>query len=220
MGFSVNAGNYAPQTATESCVNMSDQGQPPPPPAHSGGGDHKAAKAEAKAAAAHAKAMRPWYKKKRYIGGIVILVLVIAVSTGGGGSDDDEPVASGGDKALDSGDEASDSGDDASSGVATKSGNTDNPPQADVEVTDCMTEEFIGPKAVFNVTNNSSGRSNYIIEVSFESEDGSTQYGTGTAFLNNLEPGQSKTEEAVAFEEIPDGASFNCRLVEVDRFAS
>lgn len=180
---------------------MSDQEQPT--------GDHRSAKAGAKAAKAHAKAMRPWYKKKRFILGGLILVVIIAAVAGAGGGDDADTVASGDDSENDSG-----------SDVDSMSGNTDNPPQNDVEVSECGVEEFTGPEATLNVTNNSSGRSNYIIEVSFESEDGSQQYGTGTAILNNLEPGQSRTETAAAFEEVPEGASFTCRLVEVDRFAS
>lgn len=182
---------------------MSDQETPPP-------GDHRSAKASAKAAKAHSKAMRPWYKKKRFILSGIILVVIIAAVAGSGGGDDTDTAT-----ATDGGSENDDSSD-----VDSMSGNSENPPQNDVEVSACGVEEFSGPEATLNVTNNSSGRSNYIIEVSFESEDGAQQYGTGTAILNNLEPGQSKTETASAFEEVPEGASFTCRLVEVDRFAS
>ncbi|MFP3901802.1 MAG: FxLYD domain-containing protein [Acidimicrobiia bacterium] len=68
------------------------------------------------------------------------------------------------------------------------------------------------------VTNNSSERSNYTIEVTFEAPDGS-QLGTGAALVGALEPGQSTTTRAQSATEPPPDGQFDCRVVEVDRFS-
>src|SRR4051794_30352369 len=47
------------------------------------------------------------------------------------------------------------------------------------------------------VTNNSSGRSDYFIDVVIESADGATQLDTSSAFVQALEAGQSTTAEAM-----------------------
>lgn len=68
------------------------------------------------------------------------------------------------------------------------------------------------------VTNNSSERSNYSIEVTFEGADGS-QLDTGLAPVESLEPGQSTTARAQTLTEPPPDGQFDCRVVEVDRFS-
>ena len=180
---------------------------PPPPPA-----DRRTAKAAAKAEKARAKALRPWYAKKRFIVPLALVALVVVVGALGSGSDDNTTTAAGGNGTVNTVDRAA--------GVDTNSNNTDNPPQNDVAITGCTTAEFTGPEAAIEITNHSSKRSNYMVEISFESQDGANQYGTGTAFVNNLEPGQSKAETATAFEDIADGTAFTCRVVNVDRFAA
>lgn len=173
-----------------------------PPPA--GAGTAKEAKAEAKAAAARAKALRPWYKKKRFIlgGGLALLVLIAALGSGSASDDDEAAPSSESDR------------------PETVSGNSENPPPDDVELESCGTSSFGSMEANLVVTNNSSGRSSYFINVSFESEDGSTQFDTGFAAVDNLEPGQSTTVEATSLSIDDAPAAFTCRITEVDRFSS
>lgn len=69
------------------------------------------------------------------------------------------------------------------------------------------------------VTNNSEKRSNYAIDVVAESADGSVQYETGFAYVENLEPGQSALETVVFFKPIADPGA-NYRVVTVSRTAA
>ena len=55
------------------------------------------------------------------------------------------------------------------------------------------------------VTNNSSGRSDYWIELVIESADGATQLDTASAFVEDLEAGQSTTAEAMVTDADPSG---------------
>lgn len=186
---------------------MSDQAPPPPPPP----GDRRSAKADTKAAKAREKAMRPWFKKKRFMLPLVLLVLiVVGVGLSGGGEDDgDTDVAS------------DDSGEsEGNSNVESNSGNQDNPPPDDVTSIDCITDETGGwMKADVHVTNHSSGRSDYFIEVVFENSDGTQQLESSSAFVQGLEPDQSTTAEAVTLTE-PPAEGFSCRVTEVDRLAA
>ena len=69
------------------------------------------------------------------------------------------------------------------------------------------------------VTNNSSKRSNYIVEVSIESADGKTQIDTTTVVVNNLEPGQSTDAKTPATtKDVPADATVT--LKSVTRLAS
>jgi hypothetical protein len=72
--------------------------------------------------------------------------------------------------------------------------------------------------ATMDVTNQSSERSNYFIEVSFEAPDGS-QLATGNAVVNALEPDQSTTTEALSATEGPTGGEFTCRVTDVERIS-
>lgn len=54
--------------------------------------------------------------------------------------------------------------------------------------------------------NNSEKRSNYMVSVSAESADGKTQYDSSPAFINNVEPGQTATGDALFTKEFPSGA--------------
>lgn len=88
---------------------------------------------------------------------------------------------------------------------------------ADVQITSCTTDPTISaPTAKLTVTNSSSKPSDYYITVAFESKDGATQYDTGNAFVQNLGPGQSSTQDAPSLkQDIPAG--FTCKLVSADR---
>ena len=70
------------------------------------------------------------------------------------------------------------------------------------------------------MTNNSSGRSDYLIDLVIESADGATQLDTTTAFVQGLEPGQSATAEAMVtdVESLPADAVI--RVTSVQRTAS
>lgn len=94
-------------------------------------------------------------------------------------------------------------------------------PAADVAITACADSEngFLGPEATLTITNNSSKTSNYIITIAFESPDGATQIDTGSAFVNNLGPGQSTTKTASSLQT-DRGQEFVCRVADVSRFAA
>lgn len=66
------------------------------------------------------------------------------------------------------------------------------------------------------VTNHSSKRSDYFIDVSLESADGKTQYDTGSAFARRVEPGQSAREEVLMtkVKELPSGARPSLKSVQ------
>lgn len=160
--------------------------------------DARTARAEAKASKARAKSLRPWYKKKRVLIPLAILVLVVLIATLGGGASEDDGGGSG-------------------SQVQSLSGNKDNPPAADAEVTDCHVDSSVGSvEAVIEITNNSSKRSDYTIEVAFEDGSG-TLVGNGYASASNVEPDQKARDVAVDFAE---GDGITCKITDVNRFAS
>jgi hypothetical protein len=71
------------------------------------------------------------------------------------------------------------------------------------------------------VTNNSSGRSDYFIELAIESADGATQYETTFATLSSVEPGQSASAEGmVAWGSAGAPADATVRTTTVQRTAS
>ncbi len=158
------------------------------------------AKAQAKAAKAYAKASRPFYKKKRYYLLALIVVIIIAAFAGGSSNKNKTNAASNG-------------------GTKTLSNNGTHPPQADVEITGCSADTLNQLQATVKVTNHSSGRSNYIIELAFESKDGKTQLDTTTVLVNNLDSGQVTTQKGVTLTDAPKGA-YTCKVTDVNRFAS
>ncbi len=133
-----------------------------------------------------------------WIGGAAVLVIVIAIiaAIAGGGGDDDEQ-------------------------GATKEGDADKTQVEEVAITECGPPDVIGAVYVKGTAENtSSKRSDYLIEVAVETSDG-TQIGTGTAFAENVEPGQRAIWEALTdtpSEEWVEGAK--CRVVDVERNAS
>jgi len=138
---------------------------------------------------------------------LLILIGLIVASSGGGDEGESDTAAS-----------ESDSGD--NSGIETNSGNSENPPQADVTGVDCVVQEGVNwMKADVRITNNSSGRSDYFIEVAFEGADGSLLT-SSNAIVQGLEPGQNTTAEAITADEPPADGAFECRVTEVDRTAA
>lgn len=89
----------------------------------------------------------------------------------------------------------------------------------DVKLSKCSIDpDLKWPQATLTVTNNSEKPSDYLIEVTFESKDGSTQFGTGNAFIQNLKPGQKKTEKVSGLEDAE--GKIKCTVSSVDRTES
>jgi hypothetical protein len=152
----------------------------------------KEARAEAKAAKAHAKALRPWYRKKRYWT-LAILALVIGVAVAGGSSK---------------------SSNTPSSSVSSGLGASDA--AADVTSIQVGAPDALGLRSVtLAVTNHSSERSDYAIELSIESPDGKTQYDTSFATVRNLEAGQTSAPTAFPItKKVPDDAVAKLKTVQ------
>lgn len=151
-----------------------------------------------------AKASRPWYAMKRtWIGGAFALLLLIGIigAAVGGGSNSNGSTST-----------------KQNGGVSTLSNNDSHPPQADAELTVCAPAQFLNyPQATVKVTNHSTGRSDYMVEVKFI-DPTNTVVGTGTAIMNNVDPGQSAIDTAGAVSS--NAAHFTCQISSVDRFAS
>ena len=184
--------------------------------------DRATARADAKAAKARSKAMRPWYKKKRFVLPLALLAVIVAVSLTAPGAEE-EPGVVAGDPDAPTTEPAADAppttAPEESDGPRTVSGNTENPPEADVAITECTTDELGYMQALGTVTNNSSKASNYSVEIAFETPDGSTQLASTATFVSGLEPGQNAPLEAFSFEEAPADGQFACRITGVTRFA-
>jgi hypothetical protein len=88
---------------------------------------------------------------------------------------------------------------------------------ADVELTDCVPTGAGHMASTVTITNHSSKRSNYVVDVVFETADGSRQLAARSLFVNDLEPGQATRQEAGTLTPAP--ASFDCRVSQVQRFS-
>jgi hypothetical protein len=114
-------------------------------------------------------------------------------------------------------DDTSSASDPTSNEVETDSGNDDNPPPADLNPDlMCRIETGTGPTASGTLTNHSSGLSGYMISVSFL-DAGGTRVADGTAFVNNVQAGQTTTWSAPSFAFDADFAT--CEVVSVERLA-
>ena len=71
------------------------------------------------------------------------------------------------------------------------------------------------------ITNHSSKRSDYMITVALESADGHTQYDTADVYAQNLEPGQTTSQDGI-FVHAPSNPPATAKLVlkSVERTAS
>jgi hypothetical protein len=181
--------------------------------------EHKTAKADVKAAKAHAKALRPWFKKKRWWLAIAI-VAIIGMAAAGSGSSSDKTLDASAAKATATTAAPSPAAPAGatSSDVRTVSGNKTNPPEADVTIKSCSTDDAGFMTAQLDIVNHSSKASNYMVEVAFEGNGGATQLGTGNAFVSGLEPNQTTAQEAKSLTDAT--GAFTCRVTSVDRFAA
>lgn len=101
--------------------------------------------------------------------------------------------------------------DGVSQGVGSKDASGD---VTGVELVQAGDEFFSYTEVKVSVTNNSEKRSNYMIEVSVESPDGSTRHESTSVYVENLEPGQSTTETATLMENPPEGSVAKVKTVE------
>lgn len=177
--------------------------------------DYRDAKAEAKATKARAKAMRPWFKKKRIMIPLVFVLFVVIAAAASGGSDNSTNL-----NASDNSPETSEAAAAAPTTPGVRQGLGTKDASADVELISCARDQYLGRKANIKVTNHSSKPSNYIIEVVFESADGKEQLGTGSTFVNGLEPGQSKQDDVIAFDSTDSSTPGKCRVSSVQRNAA
>ena len=108
--------------------------------------------------------------------------------------------------------------DDAVDDFADDVNGTDAGELDDVEDIVCDTDAVGDLHATVTVVNDSSERSNYIITVAFEDDDG-VQLDTGTAFINAVEPDQEASGDAVTFTDPPANGDFDCRVASLERFS-
>jgi hypothetical protein len=87
----------------------------------------------------------------------------------------------------------------------------------DVTVTACAPDLSGDLHATLRVANNSAERSNYIIEVVFESTSGGTVYDTESVVADSVASGQTTTVEVATFTA-GSGEPVRCRVADVIRF--
>jgi len=108
----------------------------------------------------------------------------------------------------------------AASSVDTAIKESDKADAAEVEdVTDpkIIQDRYLD-EAEVTVTNSSSKTSDYSIEVSAENASGSKQYATTFMYIENVKPGQTRTDSTMLDEQVPDDAVIT--VVDVDRSES
>jgi len=88
---------------------------------------------------------------------------------------------------------------------------------ADVELIDCSTSGLGHMTADVRITNRSSKRSNYVVDVAFESPDGTRQLATEPVFVNDLGSGQ--VSEQTANSLTGSSGDFECDISQVQRFS-
>lgn len=120
--------------------------------------------------------------------------------------------------------------DDEDTATDTTTAEEAEPPQSegeadeldDATITECSVDASTDwMLARVEVTNNSSERSDYLMDVVFESPGGGEQLATAPVVVDNLEPDQTTTAEALSATESPGGeGSFECRITELDRMSA
>ena len=138
------------------------------------------------------------HKLRNTLLGIVGLIVAIVVATHAGGESKHSGSTNSG---------SSNSG--VSRGLAAQDATGDvklGPPQA---------PDVLGIRyETVTVVNHSSKRSDYVIDVAVQSADGKTQYDTGTALINNVDPGQTASDKVMFTNHIPAGAKIVLKTVE------
>lgn len=145
---------------------------------------------------------------------IVFVALIAVVASAASGSESESGDSKGSDTTA-AATGGSTSTPDSSAKSAGDAGEVD-----DVKINSCGKDDTIGyAQANITVTNDSSKASDYMIEITFTSKDGKTQVGTGNSFIQNLAPGQTKTEDVSALEEAGD-LELVCTVSSVSRTES
>ena len=156
-----------------------------------------------------AVAPMPPAKKKRGclpilgIAAAVIIVLIVIAAVAGSKSSSSKPSSSPGTTGV-------------SKGI-TAGGSTD--PTHEVKITKCIKDPILGDLDIKGTaTNDTSKRSDFIIEFAITDSTGKTQLGTTTALANNVEPGQTALFDAPSTVTFQAGAI--CKVSTVNRTAS
>ncbi|MFD2029054.1 DUF4190 domain-containing protein [Promicromonospora aerolata] len=84
----------------------------------------------------------------------------------------------------------------------------------DVELGSTVRDQLGWVSLPVTVTNSSGRTVTYMVDVVAESADGSTSYGTGTVFAEDLEPGEKKEVMADFFDDVPEDAVFRVEKAE------
>jgi hypothetical protein len=136
------------------------------------------------------------------IAAFVVLIAIISAASGGSkdsksGSNSTAKPASG-----------------ASAGISKGLGSSDA--SADVTLGKPDASNGFSIDVPINVTNHSSKRSDYFVDISLVSADGKTQYDTALAAIQNLDPGQKSTDKAsfLKLTTMPAGAKVIIKSVQ------
>lgn len=87
----------------------------------------------------------------------------------------------------------------------------------DVELVGCEPTDLGYLGSEVRVTNLSSERSNYFVEVAFSTPDGTEQLDTATATVHALKPDQAATETANSYQVEADGG-YECEVIDITRY--
>jgi hypothetical protein len=86
----------------------------------------------------------------------------------------------------------------------------------DVKLTKCALDTGTGwPRATLEVTNHGTDRASYVVTIAFQSNDGTTQYSSAPASVQDLAPGQNATAVAEGLMAPPH--TFTCAVASVNR---
>ena len=136
------------------------------------------------------------------VGGIVGIIIVITTAAGGGTTNTPSTPTT-----------------NQSSGVSQGIGSQNA--SGDVKLGSYTTDAAQFGHVAVTITNHSSKRSDYLITVAVESADGHTQYDTADVYVQNLEPGQTTSQDGI-FANAPTKPPATAKLVlkSVERTAS
>jgi hypothetical protein len=88
----------------------------------------------------------------------------------------------------------------------------------DVQDVECEVDGAGNLRATVTVRNDSSERSNYIIQVSWE-DDGGTELTSSAAFINGVQPGDRADGDAISGVAAPTDGDADCAVTGVQRFS-
>jgi hypothetical protein len=134
-------------------------------------------------------------------GGVIGIVIIVVSAAGGGTATTNTPTTN------------------QSPGVSRGIGSQDA--SGDIKLGSYTTDAIKVGHVQVTVTNHSSKRSDYMITVALESADGHTQYDTADVYAQNLEPGQTTSQDGIfASTSTNPPATAKLVLKSVERTAS